>query len=176
MSKRGQEGTSGEGSEMAKPGPMKLMMAKPRPMNLMSHSLLSRRKNSPQDLSDSNNPGNAKAEQGGVSTSVWKHMRDTNHHPAVLSQARQQEGTQHADTWKQEKRSGSSDSTSVCIHMPGVETHMIRSKMEFRNVQISDHQQLRKVFQNLQKRLGTTENSSTFGIEAMKTNVLCHRQ
>ena len=39
LSKRGQEGTSGEGSAMAKPRPMNLMMAKPRRLNLVSHNL-----------------------------------------------------------------------------------------------------------------------------------------
>ena len=144
MSKRGQEGTSGEGSAMAMP----------RLMNLVSHNLFKTRKNSPQDWSDSNNPMNATAEQGGVSTSVWKEMRNTNQNPAAHSQARQQEGTQNADTWKQEKRSDSSGSTSVWKQMLGVETHMNSSKMEFRNMQIASHQYLGKVFQNVQKKFG----------------------
>ena len=119
MSKRGQEGPSRVVSAMAKPSPM----------NLVSHNLSSTRKNCPQDMSDSNNPVNAKAEQGGVSTSVWKQMR-------------------------------------------GVETHMNGSKMEFRNMQILNHQCLGKVFQILRKKLDTTENSSKLGIEAIKTSVL----
>ena len=41
--------------------------------------------------------------------------------------------------------------------------------MEFHNMQISNYQYLTKVFQ---KKLGTTENSSKFGIESMKTNIL----
>ena len=44
--------------------------------------------------------------------------------------------------------------------------------MEFHNMQISNYQYLTNVFQNLQKKLGTTENSSKFGIESMKTNIL----
>ena len=56
--------------------------------------------------------------------------------------------------------------------MRGVETHMNRSKMEFHTMQISKHQFLGKVVQNLQKKLGITENSPKFGIEAIKTNVL----
>ena len=44
VSKRGQEGSSREGSAMAKP----------RPMNLVSYNLLSSKKNSLQDVSDSN--------------------------------------------------------------------------------------------------------------------------
>ena len=57
------------------------------------------------ELSDSNNLVNAKVEQGGVSTFVWKQMRDTSQNPSVHSPARQQEDTQNADTWKKEKRS-----------------------------------------------------------------------
>ena len=53
MSKRGQEGTSGEATAMAKP----------RPLNLVSHNLSSAKKKSQHDLSDSNNPVNAKAEE-----------------------------------------------------------------------------------------------------------------
>ena len=53
-------------------------MAKSIPMNLVSHNFFSTRKNSPQDTSDSNNPGNAKAEQGGVSSGIWKLMREVN--------------------------------------------------------------------------------------------------
>ena len=75
MSKRGQEGNSGEGSAMAKPRLLNLVIAKPRPVNLVSHNLLSMEKNSPQILSDPTNLENAKAEQGGVLTSAWKHAR-----------------------------------------------------------------------------------------------------
>ena len=113
-------------------------------------------------MSDSNNPGNAKAEQGGVSKSVWKQMRDTSPNPAVYSQVRQQEGTQNADTWKPETRSDLSDSSTICFH---------RSKMEFHNMQISHHQYLGKVFHHFQKKLGITENSPKFWIAAIKTNV-----
>ena len=102
--------TSGEGSTMARPRSMNLVTAKPRPTNWVSHNLLSARKNSKQDLSDSNNQWDAKAEQGGVSTCVWKQMRDTSQNPAEYSQVKQQEDTQNEDTWKQQKRSDSSDS------------------------------------------------------------------
>ena len=133
-SKRGQEGTSGEGSAMAKPRSMNLVEGEPRPMNLVSHNLLSTRMNYPQDSSDSNNPVNAIAVQGGVSISVGQLTRDTSQNPAEDSQVRQQENTQNANTWKQEKRSDSSDSTSVGQLTRGVDTHMNRPKMEFRNI------------------------------------------
>ena len=52
---------------------------------------------------------------------------------------------------------------------------MNRSKMESRNMQISNHQYFGKDFQTLQKKLGTNENSSKFGIEAIETHVLMWR-
>ena len=75
MSKRNQEGTSKEGSAMAKP----------RPMNLVPRNLLSTKKDSPQDMSDSNSPLNAKVEHGGVTAFVWKLTRDTSQNPAMYS-------------------------------------------------------------------------------------------
>ena len=146
MSKRGQEGTSGEGSAMAKPRSMNLVMAKPRLVYLVSHNLLSTRMNYPQDLSDSNNPVNAIAVQGGVSTSVGQLTRDTSQNSAEDSQVRQQENTQNANTWKQEKRSDSSDSTSVGQLTRGMDTHMNKPKMECRNMQVSKSSILGKGF------------------------------
>ena len=82
-------------------------------------------------------PENAKAEQGGVSSGIWKQMRDTSQNPAVYSQMRQQEDTQNANTGKQERRSDFSDSTGIWKQMRGVETHVNRAKMDFHNMQIS---------------------------------------
>ena len=59
-------------------------------------------------------------------------------------------------------------STSVGQLTRGVDTYMNKPKVEFCNMQISSHQYLGKVFQILQKKLGITENSSNFGIEAIK--------
>ena len=73
---------------------------------------------------------------------------------AVHSQARQQEDVQIADTWKQERRSDSSDSTSVWKQMRGVDAHINRSKMEFRNMQISNHQYFGKGFPQFAKEVG----------------------
>ena len=142
MSKRAQEGISREGSAMAKP----------RPMNLVSHNLFSTRNKSPQ------NPGNAKAEQGGVSSGTWKQIRDTSQNPAVYSQVRQQEDTQNANTWIFRTHPASGNGCEVWRHVN-------RSKMEFDNM-------LGKVCQNLQKKWETTENSPQFWIEAIKTNAL----
>ena len=123
-------------------------------------------------MSDSNNPVNANAEQGGVSSGICKEMRDTSQNPAVYSEVRQQEDTQNPNTWKQQSRSDSSDSSVIWKQMRGMEIHMNRSKIEFHNMQISSHQCLGKVFQNLQKKLGITETSPKLGIEAIKTNAL----
>ena len=151
MSKGVQEGTSKEGSAMAKP----------RPMNLVSRNLLSPRKDSPQDMSSSSNPVNAKTEQGDV-----EQMRNTSQDPAMHSQVRQQEDTEHVSSWKQEARNDFSDSSGIWKQTRGVDTNM-NSIMK-----ISNYQYAAKVFQNLKNRLGITENSSTVEIEALKTNVL----
>ena len=78
MSKRGQEGTSRGGSATAKP----------RPMNLVSHNLLSTRKNSPQDMSDSTNPEKPKRNK-------------VVFHPASGNRCETREDTQNPNTWKQ---------------------------------------------------------------------------
>ena len=120
-------------------------------------------------MSDSKNPVNAKAEQGGVSSSAWQQVRDINQHPAVWSQARQQENKQNV---KQERRNDLSDSTSVRQRMRSSETDMDRLRLECHNMQISNYEYLVKVFQHLQKKLGTTGDSPKFEIRASKTNVL----
>ena len=82
MSKRGQKGTSRESSAMAKP------------------RLLSAKRDSAQDMSDSDNPRNAKAEQGGISTCDWKQVRNTQ--PNTLKRGNRKK-LKNADSWKQEK-------------------------------------------------------------------------
>ena len=152
MSKGVQEGTSKEGSAMAKP----------RPMNLVSRNLLSaRRIHSPQDMSNSSNPVNVKTEQGDV-----EQMRNTSQDPAMHSQVRQQEDTEHVSTWNQEARNDFSDSSGIWKQTRGVDTNMNSI------IKISNYQYAAKVFQYLKNRLGITENSSTVEIEALKTNVL----
>ena len=150
MSKRSQKSTSTEGSPMAKS----------RPMNLVSHSLVSARKNSPQDMSDSKNPGNTKEEHGNVSASIWQQVRDLSQHSALNSQVRQQENTRYVN---QGRRSDTSDSTSVWQQTRGEETHMNRPKIELCNMLISNYEYLGQVFQNLQKILGTTGHLLQFG-------------
>ena len=98
MSKRGQEGIPGEGSAMAKPKSMNLVMAKPRPANLVPHNVLSMKRSSPQELSESNKPGNAQTGQGSVLTGIWEQRRDTDRNPAEHSQVWQQESTQFAES------------------------------------------------------------------------------
>ena len=46
------------------------------------------------------------------------------------------------------------------------------TKMEFHNMQISDHGYLEKVFKNFRKKLNLADDAPMFGIEALKTNVL----
>ena len=77
MSKRGQEGTSRESSAMAKPRSMNLVMAKPRSITLVPYNMSSKKKDSPRDMSDSDNLENAKVEPGSNQTRIWKQMANT---------------------------------------------------------------------------------------------------
>ena len=72
-------------------------------MNLVSHSLMRANKISARLMSDSNNPENVKAEQAGVSTSVWKQMRDTSQDLSRVFPSEHPENAQNVDTGKQEK-------------------------------------------------------------------------
>ena len=118
MSKGVQEGTSKEGSAMAKP----------RPMNLVSRNLMSARKDSPKDMSNSSNLVNAKTEQGDV-----EQMRNTRQDPAMHSQVRQQEDTKHVSSWKQEARNDFSDSSGIWKQTRGVdEQHHENLKLSMR--------------------------------------------
>ena len=79
MSKRSQEGTSKEGSAVAKP----------RPMNLESKNLLSAKNDPPQDLSYPNSPGNQELDHSCVSARGKKLLRNANQNPTMYSQERQ---------------------------------------------------------------------------------------
>ena len=80
MSKRGQEGTSSEGSPMAKPKPMD--PAKARPVNLALRSPWSARENPPQDLGYPVNPENDGEGQTG-SNSKNRFSKHEIHEPSV---------------------------------------------------------------------------------------------
>ena len=88
MSKRGQEGTSGTSggsSAMAKPRSMNLVMAKPRSITLVPYNMSSKKKDSPRDMSDSDNLENAKVEPGSFQTRIGKQMANTSPYPTEHS-------------------------------------------------------------------------------------------
>ena len=99
MLKRGQEATSREGSQTAKPKPMISAMAKSRPMNLVLHNPLNARKSLPQDLSNPVNPGNVEKEP----PSIRKLMRNPSQDPIEYSQVRRQKHSKcgHVETRRQ---------------------------------------------------------------------------
>ena len=121
MSKRSQEDTFKGGSAMTKPRP------------LIWRNLLSTRKDSPQDMSHSKCPVNAEVEHGCVSAGVRKLTRDTSQNPAMYSHVKQQDDTQYASTWKQERRCDFSDSAALGTQVQGVDTQIDKSRMKFRN-------------------------------------------
>ena len=71
--------------------------------------------------------------------------RNTNPNPTVYSQERQQADTQHARTWKQERRDEPSNSASARRLERGEDIQMSRLEMDFRNMQISHYRHLEKV-------------------------------
>ena len=136
MSKRAQESTAEKGSAVAKP----------RPMSLVSRSLLSAKKTSPQDPSASNSPGNQELDR----SSAGKLVRDNNQDPTAHSQERRQDDTL---SWSTRKlvRSGESASSGSTRKLVRGDDHQIEStRLEFHNMQISDHRDLEKVFKRHQ--------------------------
>ena len=98
-----------------------------------------------QDVSDSDSPWNLELEHGGVSSRCRKLTPNTNPNPTMYSQERQQADTQHARTWKQERRDELSNSASARRLERGEDIQMSRLEMEFRNMQISHYRYLEKV-------------------------------
>ena len=82
---------------------------------------------------------------------------EANPEPTVYSQERQQDDTQ-------------SSSTRKLVRGEDVQTG--RPKMEFHNMQVSDHRNLEKVFEKLRKIWIFAEEAPIIDIEALKTNVL----
>ena len=145
-------------------------MAKSRPMTLVSHhSLLSARKNSPQDMSDSRIPKNVGADHGSVSSGTWEQVIDTSQHSALNSPVRQQENTQDVNL---ERRRDLSSSTSTWEQVRGSETHVNSPEVEFCDMQNQTSDYMSKVFQILQQKFGATQELPKCAMEACKTNIL----
>ena len=108
-------------------------------------------------------------------TSTRNLVRDRDQNPAEHSQVLKQESAQTAKSWKQEKKSESSHSTSTRKVVRGVDSHKNRLEKGFRYMEIRSRQFLEKVYQWLQRKLGTTENLSKFGTDHMKVNILMWR-
>ena len=167
MSERGLEAISSKGSPMPKPKPM--IQAKARPINLVSHSPWGARENPSQDLRYLVNLWNVDGSQGSQ-TSTRKLVR-TNQSPEIeFSQVRRQENSKHSDSWKQDDREESSNSTSARELCWTVTLRTKLQKMKCTNLQF-----ITKVFHFLQRKLGITAVQSTFAFGALKTNVLAWR-
>ena len=111
MAMRGPEGTSGEGSSLAKPKFLNVVMAKPRLVNLVLLNLLSARKIYRKMWAIPTTRGTPKRNKAVLQlVSGWKQMQSTNPKSAEYSHVRNREDAPDADTWKQEQRSDYSDS------------------------------------------------------------------
>ena len=105
ISKRGQEATSSEGSQVAKPRPM--IPAKAKPVNLVLRSPWSTRENPRQNLGHPVDPGNVDEGQGSQ-TSTGKLVQTTQSLEVEYSQVRRQERAQNSNPRKQDHREVSS--------------------------------------------------------------------
>ena len=178
MSKRGQEGTSGESSPMAKPKSMNLVMAKPRSISLVPRNMSSNF--SSRDMSDSESQGNVEVEPGIVRTRIWKQMANTSPYPTEHSQEWKPERTQEESHWKQERKSEgesswkqkqlSESARPTCYWEQKQSASTYKSGKEFGTVQSPIQHYVGQVFVNLQKKLGITEGSEELG--PMNTNIL----
>ena len=99
----------------------------------------------------------------------WR-QTSTNTQQCILK--RQQDDTQSSSTRKLERSGESASSASSRQLERGEDIPIGRSKMEFHNMQISDHRYLEKVFKNVRKKLNLAEVAPALGVEALKTNVL----
>ena len=102
-------------------------------------------------------------------------MRNSNKDPTAYSQERQQDDTQSSSTRKLGRSGESASSASTRKLERGDDIQIGKPKMEFHNMQISDHRYLEKVFKNLRKKLNLAEEAPVIGIEALKTNLLLKR-
>ena len=84
----------------------------------------------------------------------------------------QQEDTQSSSTRKLGRRDEPSSSASTGKLVRYEDIQIGRSKMEFHNMQISDHRYPEKVFKKLGKTMNLVQEAPIIGIEALKTNVL----
>ena len=152
MSKRGQEATSNEGSPMAKARSINLVMRDTRS-----------EENSSQSLGYLVNPVNTDERQE-VTTATGNCERIASGSEVEYSQVSRQEnapmaagnGWREGQLQKQRDEIEHSHSNSTRNPVLGASTQ------ELRNMKYTNHQYMTKVFQFLQRKLGTTTSSSTF--------------
>ena len=162
MSKRNQEGTSNEGSPMAKS----------QSANLGSHRNLSiARQNSPKDIIGSSIPGSGRMDH--VSAGYGEPLRSSTSERLFL---RSQEwsmgntsnvGSEHPEQGAKPASNGKP--------LRGAETQQNDSNREFRNMKITDNEYMTKVLPNLQKKLGVIQDLPKFAMEAYTNNLLMWR-
>ena len=159
MSKRAQESTTKEGSAVAKP----------ITMSLVSRNLLSAKKKTPQDSSASNSVGNQELDQGYVSSSARKVVRNNSQDSTAYAQERRQDDTLSSGTRKMVRSGESASSAGTRQLVRGDDIQIGRRRLEFHNLQVSDCRHLEKVFKNMRQKLTLAELAPVL---ELKTNVL----
>ena len=141
MSKREQDRTSKEGPAVAKP----------KPMSLVARSLLSSKKDPPQIVSASNDPGNSKMDESSTSAGIGKPLRGSDSNPKSQSQEWQNDNTQSASQGKPRRGEEASSSAGIRKRIAkGDNTQTQRPRLESQNLTITIHRYFEKVFKNLQ--------------------------
>ena len=121
--------------------------------------------------SASNGPVNQELDQSYVSSSGRQLTRNSNQDPTTDSQETKQDDTQ-SSSHRKLGRSGESASSANTRKLERGDIQIGRTRLEFHNLQISDHRYLEKVFKDPRKKLNLAEEAPVIGIEALKTNVL----
>ena len=158
MPKRAQESTAKEGSAVAKPGPMSLVL----------RNFLSAKKTS-LESGCFEQPEESKVGSELCSTGARKLVRNNNQDPTTCSQEWRQDDHPFWGTRKLVRSGGSASSGSTRKLVREHDNQIERARLELHNMQISEHRYLEKVLKNLRRKLNHAEEAP---ILDLKTNVL----
>ena len=108
-------------------------------------------------------------DQSFVTSSARKLVRNNNQDPTAHSQERRQDDTLSSSTRKLVRSGESASSASTRKLVRGDVNQIERTRLEFHNMQISDHRYPEQVFKNLRQKLNLAEEAPVLDL---KTKVL----
>ena len=95
-------------------------------------------------------------------------MRDSNQVPTAYSQERRQDDPRGSSTGTLVRSGESASSASTRKLERGDDTQIERRRLEFHNMQVSDHRHLEKVFKNLRQKLNLAEEAPVLNLKNTK--------